>query len=365
MIRNLATLALAAVLLVAPGAASARTADGKLKVGFALLWTIDDQGWTTAHYNAIQYLKKQLGDKIEVVYQEKVLGADAERVIRGFAEDDCDLIFGTTFDHMDPMLRVAKDYPDIKFENCSGYKLAPNMGNYFGRMYQAEYLAGYMAGLMGYKNVGTVSTHPLPETVRGVNAFTIGLEKGLKESGAKYDPAKVDTVVWLKSWRDAMNETTLAETLAGSGHDLIRQMADTPDSSIAACNAGVPAIGYGNDAASAGADCALVSTVFNWGPYYVRTVRSVLDGSWKSEAFWGGFENNAVDLASMSEKVPADVRAKVMAEMKKLRAGRDAVFAGPLHDQSGTVLYDGKQPTDLELLQMQVLVQGVSGSLPK
>ncbi|HPE37762.1 MAG TPA: BMP family ABC transporter substrate-binding protein, partial [Spirochaetales bacterium] len=289
-----------------------------------------------------------------------------ERVFRDYAAKGYDLIFGTTFEHMDPLLAVAKDYPNLKFEHCSGYKTGPNMGNYFVRMYQAEYLAGYMAGLMGYKNVGTVATQPIPEPIRGINAFTIGLTKGLKESGAKYDPAKVNTVVWLKAWRDAMGETAMAETLVAKGHDLIRQMADTPDSSLAACNAGKPAIGYGSDAGKAGATCALVSTLFNWGPYYADTVQKVLDGKWSVRQYWGGFEQDGVALSAFNAKVPQDVQAKVLAEKAKLAKGEDDIFAGPLAAQNGTVMIPtGSKATDAQILSMGWLVQGVAGTLPR
>ena len=147
--------------------------DKKLKVAFALLWTIDDQGWTTSHYHGIEHLQDTMGDKIEVSYTEKVLAADAERVFRDYAKKGYDIIFGTTFEHMDPLLAVAKDYPDIKFEHCSGFKSSENMRNYFERMYQGEYLAGYMAGLMGFKKVGTVATQPIPEPIRGINALPL------------------------------------------------------------------------------------------------------------------------------------------------------------------------------------------------
>jgi basic membrane protein A len=145
----------------------------KMKVAFALLSTIHDLGWTTAHYRGIEYLKKEMGGQIVVDYTENVLAADTERVIRNYAKNGYEIIFGTTFEHMDPMLMVAKDFPNVIFEHCSGYKTSKNMGNYFARMEQAEYLAGYMAGLMGFKNVGTVATQPIPEPIRGVNAFTL------------------------------------------------------------------------------------------------------------------------------------------------------------------------------------------------
>ena len=343
-----------------------RAEEKKLKVAFALLWTIDDQGWTTAHYKGIEYLKEKLGNKIEVSYTEKVLAADAERVFRDYAQKGYDIIFGTTFEHMDPLLNVAKDYPDIKFEHCSGFKTSANMRNYFGRMYQGEYLAGYMAGLMGFKKVGTVATQPIPEPIRGINAFTIGLKKGLDEAGVKYDENKLNTVVWLKSWRDAANETTLADTLVARKHDLIRQMADTPDSAVAACNADVAAIGYGEDVALYGAKCALVSTTWNWGQWYVKAVEQVMAGTWNNTPYWGGMEDKAIILSSFNQSVPADIKAKVLAEKATLEKGQDTIFAGPLLDQQGKELWKtGAQASDQDLLTMRVLVKGVAGKIPE
>ena len=359
-----ATLFVVTVMLPVNQATAAD--DKKLKVAFALLWTIDDQGWTTSHYNGIKYLEEKLGDKITVSYTEKVLAADAERVFRDYAQKGYDIIFGTTFEHMDPLMNVAKDYPNIKFEHCSGFKTAPNMRNYFERMYQGEYLAGYMAGLMGFKKVGTVATQPIPEPVRGINAFTIGLKKGLDEAGIQYDENKLNTVVWLKAWRDAVNETTLAETLIARKHDLIRQMADTPDSAAAACSAGVPAIGYGEDVAQYGAKCALVSTTWNWGQFYVKAVEQVLDGTWNNTPYWGGMEDNGIIMSSFNASVPAEVKEKVLAEKAKLENGQDTIFAGPLYDQNGKALWkDGEQATDMDLLTMRVLVKGVSGKIPQ
>lgn len=348
-------------------AGQARAAeDEKLKVAFALLWTIDDQGWTTSHYHGIQKLEEKLGDKITISYTEKVRAADAERVFRNYAQQGYDIIFGTTFEHMDPLLNVAKDYPDIKFEHCSGFKTAANMRNYFERMYQGEYLAGYMAGLMGFKKVGTVATQPIPEPIRGINAFTIGLKKGLDEAGIDYNEDKLNTVVWLKAWRDAVNETTLAETLIARKHDLIRQMADTPDSAAAACAAGVPAIGYGEDVAQYGATCALVSTTWNWGQYYIKAVEQVMNGTWNNTPYWGGMEDEAIVMSSFNDSVPAEVKARVMAEKAKLERGEDTIFAGPIHDQQGKELWgEGEQATDKDLLTMRVLVKGVSGKIPQ
>jgi len=275
-LKKLSAACLALGLLVL-AALPALAAGRPVRAAFVLLASIDDQGWTTAHHDGIQHLKKQLGNRVEVSYTENVqTPAEAERVIRGYARQGYDVIFGTTFEHMEPMYTVAGEFPKVVFMHCSGFKTRPNMGTYMVRIEQGEYLAGYLAGLMGYRNVGTVATQPIPEVVRGINAFTLGLVRGLTESGTAFDADRVNTVVWLKSWRDAVNETALAELLADSKHDLIREMADTSDSSRATCLKGVPAIGYGTASAKYSAACAL--------PWLSAATPSVVTTYWYSAA---------------------------------------------------------------------------------
>jgi basic membrane protein A and related proteins len=370
MMKRVLSVLCAALLLASALHATAgeKTEAGKpkLKVAFALLSTIHDLGWTTAHSKGIEYLKKELKDQIAVNYTENVLAADTERVLRNYAKNGSDIIFATTFEHMDPTLMVAKDFPKIAFEHCSGFKTGPNMGNYFARMEQSEYLAGYMAGLMGYKNVGTVATQPIPEPIRGINAFTLGLLRGLKEGNHPHDPKKVNTVVWLKKWLDPINEVVLAETLVNEKHDLIRQMADTPDSARTACYKKVPTIGYGMDVRQYGADCALVSTTWNWGPYYVDAVKRVMDKTWKPQEIFWGFKENLIGLSSFHASVPKPVRDKVLAELKKMKEGKDDSFLGPIKDQEGKAFIPaGQRATDKELLTMKTFVEGVVGKIPE
>lgn len=338
----------------------------KFKVAFVLLSTIHDLGWTTAHYRGIEYLKKEMAGKITVDYTENVLAPDTERVVRNYARSGYDMIFGTTIEYMDPMLIVAKDFPNTIFEHCSGYKTAPNMGTYFARMEQADYLTGYMSGLMGFKNVGTVATQPIPEPIRGINAFTLGVLRGLKEGKRSHDPKKVNTVVWLKKWLDPINEVVQAETLINQKHDLIRQMADTPDSARTACYKKVPTIGYGMDVRLYGADCALVSTAWNWGPYYVDTVKRAMNKTWKPQEIYWGFKENLIALSPFHPSVPHDVRNKVMAELKKMKEGNDDSFLGPVKDQEGKVVIpEGQRATDKDLLTMKYFVEGVVGEIPE
>lgn len=351
----------------AAGPAGGPGAGKKVRAAFVLLDTIHDQGWSTAQYDGIKYLKKKLGGRVEVAYTENVhTPAEAERVFRDYARQGYDVIFGTTFTYMDAMYTVAGEFPKVVFMHCSGYKTRSNLGTYMVRIEQGEYLAGYLSGLMGYRNVGTVATQPIPEVVRGIDAFTLGLLRGLKESKTSFDADKVNTVVWLKSWRDAVHETGMAEELAAQKNDLIREMADTSESSRAACAKGVAAIGYGTDSAKYGAACALTSTTFQWGPLYVDIVKRILAGTWRNDQLFVGFEGGGVGLAPFGKAVPRAVARKVLALKARMARGEDMSFSGPIYDQAGTLrVQQGGKATDQELLSMLWLVKGVDGKLPE
>jgi len=361
------SLVLLTLCALGPGAQPAQAAPKATRVAFVLLASINDQGWNTSHHDGIEHLKKQLGGQVEVAYTENVQSpAEAERVFRDYARQGFDVIFGTTFMYMEPMFKVAAEFPNVTFMHCSGFKTRPNMGTYMVRIEQAEYLAGYLAGLMGHKNVGTVATQPLPEVVRGINAFTLGLARGLTESKTAFDADRINTVVWLRSWRNAVDETSLAEKLAARKHDLIRQMADTSDSSKAACLKGVPAVGYGTNAAKYGAACALTSTTLEWGPVYVDILKQVIAGNWKSERIFTGLETGGVGLAPFGRAVPKAVADKVLALQAQMAKGDDMSFAGPIVDQAGVVrIGKGQKATDAELLSMLWFVKGVVGALPE
>jgi basic membrane lipoprotein Med (substrate-binding protein (PBP1-ABC) superfamily) len=361
-----ATLALCFATLSALAEPAAAQEREKLRVAFVLLGAANDQGWNEAHALGISQLKRVLGDRISVSITENAGDpAVAERAFRDYAKQGYGLIFGTTFSHMEPIAKVALEFPEVRFMHCAGDRILPNLGTYMVRIEQAEYLAGYMAGLMGFRNVGTVATVPIPEVVRGINAFTLGLARGLREKGARFAPDRLNTVVWLNAWRDADKEKRLAEVLAESGHDLIRQMADTPETAVAACAKGVPAVGYGMDAARRGAACALSSTTFEWGPVYVDIVRRALAGKWKSGGLWVGFEAGGVGLAHVSTAVPKPVIAKVLALKTRMTHGQDMSFAGPVADNQGRErIAKGARATDAELLGMDWLARGVVGALP-
>lgn len=332
----------------------------KLKVAFVYVGPIGDGGYTYAHDQGRKYLEKELGDKVETTYLESVPeGADAERVFEELAQKGYKVIFGTSFGYMDAMLNVAKRHPDVIFMHCSGFKTAPNMGTYFGRNHESWYLAGVVAGYSSPTGrTGFVAAHPIPEVVRAINAFTLGLRS--------VNPNATVKVVWTNTWYDPAKEKTAAESLLDVGADLLAMYQDTPATLQAAQERGKLAIGHNSDMRQYAPKAFVTAPIWNWGPYYVKAVKSVLDGSWKSEAYWGHMSDGIVDIAPVSDLAPAEAKQKAEEVKQKIIRGEFDVFQGPIKDQSGKERVPaGKKMSDEELLSFDWFVQGVEGTIPK
>lgn len=332
----------------------------ELKVGWIYIGVPGDAGWTYAHDQARQYMEKELASKVTIVPQilEKVPeGADSERSIEQLAQEGCKIIFANSFGYGDALLEVAKKYPDIKFMHCSGLKTADNVSTYFGRIYQPRYLSGIAAGKMTQSNtIGYVAAYPIPEVVRGINAFTLGVQSINPDAKVK--------VVWTSTWFDPAIEKDAAKTLLEAGCDVIAQHQDTPSPQQAAQEAGKYSIGYNSDMSKFAPDAHLTSPVWNWGPYYVKTINSVLDGTWKSEQYWGGLEDDLVALAPLSDKVPEEVKKIIADKTAQMKNKEWDVFTGPIKAQDGTVkVQEGQKLTDAEMLSMDWFVAGVEGSI--
>jgi simple sugar transport system substrate-binding protein len=331
-----------------------------LKVAFVYVGPTGDAGWTYAHDEARKYMESKLGKQVKTTYVENVAeGADAERVITELARAGNKLIFTTSFGYMNPTLKVAKKFPDVKFEHASGYKRSKNVGTYFDRVYQGRYLTGMVAGLMTKSNLlGYVGSFPIPEVIRGINAFTLGARA--------VNPKAEVKVVWVSSWYDPGKESEAANTMINMGVDVVTQHTDSPGPINAAEKKGVYAIGYHSDMSVYGPKAHLTATQHNWGPLYAAKAKSVLDGSWKSEDVWGGLSDNALDLAPYNKAVPKHVRAVVDHAKSLIAQGKLHPFAGPINDQSGKQMMPaGKAMTDGEMLGMKWYVEGVQGKLPK
>lgn len=338
--------------------AEASSADqGKtIKAGFIYVSPIGDAGYSYAHDQGRKAIAEM--DGVETSFVESVPeGADSERVMRNMANKGYDVIFATSFGYMDPMKRVAKEFPNTAFMHCSGFKTADNMSNYFGRMYQARYLTGLVAGSMTKSNeIGYVAAFPIPEVIRGINAFTIGVREVNPEAQVR--------VVWTKTWYDPALEKDAAISLLDVGCDVIAQHQDSPGPQEAAQERGVYSIGYNSDMSSFAPKSHLTAAIWSWGSFYEEVINQIKSGTWKgNQSLWEGMEKGVVDIAPLSEKVPADVKEIVEKRKAELSAGNDTIFAGPVKNQKGEVIIEeGKSADDGQLLGMNYFVEGVVGN---
>lgn len=329
----------------------------KIKVAFVYVGPVGDAGYTYAHDLGRRYLVKELPQVESTIVESVPEGADAERVFTELAEKGNKIIFATSFGYMDYVQKVAARYPDVVFLHCSGYKTSKNSGTYFGRIYEARYLSGIVAGKQTKKNsIGYVAAFPIPEVVRGINAFTLGAQSVNSDVKVK--------VVWTNTWYDPGTEKEAARSLLNAGVDLIAMHQDTPAPMQAAEEKGALAVSYNTDMRSFAPKAVLTGPVWNWGPYYVKTVKAVLDGTWKSEQYWGGLSDGVIDLGPYGPMVGADVKKLVDQKRAVLLKDDYAVFAGPLKDQKGVVrVKAGQKMTDSEMLSFDWFVQGVEGNI--
>jgi len=344
----------------APVAASAPAKAEPLKVAFAYVGPPGDGGWTFAHDNARKALEKELGDKIVTSFVEKVPeGADAERVFRDMVGQGNKLIFGTTFGYMEPMLKVAADSKDVKFEHATGYKQGENMRTYDSRTYQGAYMAGVIAGGMTKTNtIGVVGSIPIPEVIRNINSFTLGAQS--------VNPKVKTKVVWVNEWFNPPKETEAAQSLINGGADVLMQNTDSPAVLQTAEKAGKYAFGWDSDMTAYGPKAHLGSAVINWAPYYIKATKEALDGNWKGgTGSWWGVKEGAIDFVSISDKVPADLKAKVETVKAGLKDGTFEIWKGPIMGADGKeVLAKDAVADDKFLGGVNFYVKGVEGKVP-
>ncbi len=330
----------------------------EIKAGFIYVGPVGDAGWTYAHDQGRKEMEKLPYVKPSTYIESVPEGAESARVINGLVQRGHNLIFTTSFGYMDATIDVAKRNPKVVFMHCSGYKSADNVGTYFGRMYEPRYLSGIVAGKMTKKNIiGYVAAFPIPEVIRGINAFTLGVKS--------VNPDAEVRVVWTQTWFNPGTERDAADSLLDVGADVLTMHQDAPATLQAAEARGAYVIGYDTDMRSFAPNAFLTAPIWNWGSFYTKIAKEVHEGTWKSEQLWWGMKEGLVKLADYSDKVPADVRTLVAEKTAAIKAGTLHPFAGPLKDQSGKVVVAaGQIPSDGDLLGMSYFVEGVKGTIP-
>ncbi|MET3440453.1 simple sugar transport system substrate-binding protein [Variovorax paradoxus] len=342
----------------APAAAAPAPA-APLNIAFAYIGPVGDGGWTFAHDNGRKALEKEFGDKIKTTFVESVPeGADAERVFRDMVGQGNKLIFGTTFGYMEPMLKVATDSKDVKFEHATGYKTAENMRTYDSRTYEGAYMAGVIAGAMTKTNtLGVVGSVPIPEVLRNINSFTLGAQS--------VNPKITTKVVWVNEWFSPPKETEAATALINGGADVLFQNTDSPAVLKTAQEKGKRAFGWDSDMTAYGPKAHLASATINWAPYYIKATQDALDGKWATGQSWWGVKEGAIDIVSIAEDVPAEIKTKVEEVKKGLKDGSFAIWKGPILGQDGKEVVAKDAVADDKFLSgVNFYVKGVEGKVP-
>lgn len=340
--------------------ASSVIANEPLKVGFVYMGPVGDFGWTYSHDLGRREMEANLQDKVKTTFVENVNeGADAEKVIRQLALDGHKLIFTTSFGYMNPTIKVAKDFPDIVFEHCTGNTLAANVGTYLGRFEEPRYLTGMIAGKMTKSNViGFIGTYPTPEVIRGIGAFTQGLR-------ATNLQAKV-RVIWIQNWYDPAKEREAAQALINLGADVLTQQTNSTVIIQLAAEKGIYAFGYSTDMSKFGAQAHLTSAINKWGKFYIDTALAVMNNKWKSREIWHGIAQGMVDISPMNQVIPSDIQQLIYSKRDQFIQGTAHPFDGPVKDQNGVIqVPKGKVLDDQGQLEMDWYVEGIEGTITK
>ena len=340
-------------------AAPASAASAPLKIAFAYVGPVGDGGWSFAHDNGRKALEKELGAQVQTSFVESVPeSADAERVFRDMAAQGNTLVFGTSFGYMEPMLKVAADNKGVRFGHATGYKTSDNLRTYDGRTYEGAYMAGVLAGGMTKTNtIGVVGSIPIPEVIRNIDSYTLGAQS--------VNPKVKVKVVWVNEWFNPPKETEGAQSLIDGGADVLLQNTDSSAVLQTAEKNGKYAFGWDSDMTHYGPKAHLASAIINWGPYYIKAAKDAINGTWTTGKSWWGVKEGTIDLVSVSDKVPADLKAKVDKVKAGLKDGSFAIWKGPISDNAGKeVLKAGTTADDAFLGGIKFFVKGVEGQVP-
>ena len=330
-----------------------------IKIAFVFVGPIGDGGWTYAHDVSRKIVEQQFRSKIVVTYVEKVPeSAEAEKVFRDLALQGNKLIFGTTFGYMEVMLKVARQFKEVRFEHATGYKTAHNLRTYDSRMYEGIYLAGVIAGSMTKSNtLGFVASIPIPEVIRNINTFTLGAQS--------VNPNVKTKVVWVNEWFNPQKEAEAATALINADADILMQNTDSPAVIQTAQKMGKRAIGWDSDMTLYGSGAHLASVFNNWAPYYLSAVKDLIDGKWSTGQSWWGIKQGSVELVAIARDVPYNVRNKLELIKDGIKKNNLNIWQGPIAGQDGQlVLQSGVVADDKFLGSMKFYVKGVVGKVP-
>lgn len=343
----------------APAPAPAAEAPQVTKAAWVYIGPVGDAGWSYAHDLGRRGVEAHFGNQVQTTYVESVpYGADAERVFRDLAQQGNQIIFGTSFGYMETMLKVAEDFPNVKFEHATGYKTAPNMRIYDASFYQDTYMAGVIAGHMTQTGtLGFIGSFPIPEVLRNINAFTLGAQS--------VKPDVKVRVMWVSSWFDPPKESEAAQALINQGADVLLQNTDSTAVLQTAERNGKFAFGWDSDMSAFAPNAHLASAIVDWTPYYVKSIEELRNGTWETKRTVWGVKEGLNDLIKIADFVPAEAKAKVEEIKAGMKAGTFEPFTGPIVDNTGReVLAAGVQADRAWKDSVNFFVRGIEGRVP-
>ena len=345
-----AAAGLAATPMLGRGARAAEP----LKVGFVYLGPIGDYGWTWAHEKGRKAMVEALKGQVVADYVENVKeDASATPILKDLAQAGHKLIFATTFGYMDQTVEAAKQFPNVMFEHCTGYKHLPNLGTYNTRFHQGRAVEGGIAGMMTKSNtIGYLGSYKVPEVVLGVNAFTLAAQA--------VNPKVTTRLIMIDSWFDPAKEAAAVQTLVNLGCDVVVQHTDSPAGLQAAEARKVWCFGNAADMSRFAPKMQLTAIENIWGPYYISRAKAMLDGTWKSDDAWWGMKEGALVMAPYNKAMPDNVKAAADKMIAGWKDGSYDVFTGPISDQSGKQrVANGQRMEDKDLAVLDWYVKGV------
>ena len=329
-----------------------------VKAAFVYVTPVFEAGWTHQHDQGRKAVEKALGAAVRTSVVDNVAeGADSERVVRDLAQQGHDVIFTTSFGYMEPTLKVAKEFPNVKFESITGYKTDVNVSVANARNYEGRYLAGVAAGRMTLSNVaGYVAGFPIPEVLQGLNAFTLGMRSVNPQAQVK--------VIWLNTWFDPAKERDAAFALFNQSVDVITFHTASNAVMVAAQERGKMAVAYHSDMRKVAPEAQLMAVTHEWGTYYTQRVLAVQKGQWRTGNVWGGLKEGMIRVGDYGPKLPAKVRDEIVKLQQDIVQGKRHPFQGPIVDNEGKVIVAvGQKLSDVQILNMNYGVAGVIGKI--
>ena len=319
----------------------------KIKVGVIHLSDpAEGSGYTYTHDIGIQGMQQNLGlSDDQIVRKINIPDSDADatrKAIKECIDEGCNIIFTTSWGYMETTAQMAEEYPDVYFSHGTGYMSnGKNFNNYFGRIYQARYLSGIVAGMNTKTNkIGYVAAmgSDNSEVTGGIDAFALGIYS-----------VNPDAKVYVKvtnSWYDPEAEKQAAETLLDMGCDVITQHCDTSYPQTLAQDRGVYGIGYNSDMSKEAPDACLCSVIWNWSAYYTSAVQSIIDGTWDGSNYYGGMNENLVGITELADFCAEGTADRVKEAKKQIMLGELGVFDGVIETNTGDTVGEAGKTLD-------------------